>query len=100
MTEYKYKVSQRCYRKIYSFYHHVALKYRHTYSEELMHQNIDDAIDAMYKIECTVLRRKPILSRWEGYYMANTDNWYFAYIIEDDTIIIMDACHVQNMHEE
>ena len=32
--------------------------------------------------------------------MANTDTWYFAYTIEGDTIIIVDACHAQNMHDE
>lgn len=48
MNTYRYQISLQCYQKIYSFYHHVALKYRHTYSEELMHKNIDDAIDSMY----------------------------------------------------
>jgi hypothetical protein len=31
--------------------------------------------------------------------MANTDNWYFAYTIDDDTIVVHDACHAQNMHD-
>ena len=31
--------------------------------------------------------------------MANTDKWYYAYTIEGDTITVIDACHVQNMHE-
>ena len=65
-----------------------------------MHQNIDEAIDAMYQIEQTLLRREPTLERWKGYYMANTDKWYFAYIIKDNTIIVVDACHAQNMHED
>jgi len=99
MTEYRYKVSPRCYRKIYSFYQNVALKYRHTYSEELMHQNIDDAVNSMYQIEKTLVRRQPVLSQWKGYHMANTDKWYYAYRIDGDTIKIMDACHSQNMHE-
>ena len=43
---YRYKISLQCYKKIYSFYFHVAMKYRHTYSEELMRKNIDDAIDS------------------------------------------------------
>ena len=81
-----------------SFYRNVSKKYKHTYSEELMHQNIDEAIDAMYQIEQTLLRREPTLERWKGYYMANTDKWYFAYTIEGDTITIVDACHAQNMH--
>lgn len=99
MREYKYLIKLQCYQKIYSFYYHVATKYRHSYSEELMHQNIDDAIDSMYRIECKLLRRKPTLSHWNNYFMANTDKWYFAYTINDDTITIVDACHVQNMHE-
>lgn len=63
------------------------------------HKNIDDAIDGMLQIEKTLLRRKPTLSRWKGYHMANTDKWYFAYTIDGDTITIVDACHAQNMHQ-
>ena len=100
MNEYKYWVNPQCYEKIYLFYYHVALKYRHTYSEELMHKNIDDAIDSMYQIERTLLRRRPIVEKWKDYYMANTDKWYFAYTIEFGMIIIVDACHAQNMHNE
>jgi len=77
----------------------VAKKYKHTYSEELMHKNIDEATDTIYQIEKTLLRRTPILSRWEGCLMANSDKWYFAYIIEGDTVTVVDACHAQNMHE-
>lgn len=100
MTKYKYRAYLRCYRKVYSFYQNVAKKYRHTYSEELMHKNIEDAIDAMYQIERTLLRRQPAIERWKGYYMANTDKWYFAYTIDGDTITIVDACHAQNMHNK
>ena len=100
MTDYKYFVLPQCFDNIYSFYYHVALKYRHTYSEELMHQNIDDAINSMYQIERGLHRRKPTIKRWVGYHMANTDKWYFAYTIDGDTIFIEDACHAQNMHEE
>ena len=32
--------------------------------------------------------------------MANAGHWYYAYRISGDTIIIEDACHAQNMHEE
>ena len=94
----KHIIRKRCLLKIMSFYRNVSKKYKHTYSEELMHQNIDEAIDAMYQIEQTLLRREPTLERWKGYYMANTDKWYFAYTIEGDTITIVDACHAQNMH--
>ena len=100
MKEYRYWVDPQCYEKFFSFYHNVALKYRNTYSEKLMHQNIDEAIDSIYKIEKTLLRRKPTLSKWAGYHMANTEKWYYAYVIMDDMIAVMDVCHAQNMHEE
>lgn len=95
----KYVVRRRCARKIDTFYHNVAKKYKHTYSEELMHQNIDDAVDSIYQIEQSLLRRKPILARWQGFHMANTDKWYFAYTIEDDIITVVDACHAQNLSD-
>jgi hypothetical protein len=63
-----------------------------------MHKNADDAFDSIMQIERSLLRREPTLKRWAGYYMANTDKWYFAYTIEDDTITVVDACHAQNMH--
>ena len=98
MMQYEYKVSPLCYRKIYSFYHNVAKKYRHTYSEEMLHKNIDDAVNAIYQIECTFLRREPTIARWRKYHMAKADKWYYAYKIDGNTIKILDACHAQNMH--
>jgi hypothetical protein len=38
-------------------------------------------------------------SMLKGYYMANTDKWYYAYTIEGDTVTVVDACHAHNMHE-
>ena len=96
----KYRVRKRCARKIDSFYHNVAKKYKHVYSEELMHKNIDDATDSIYQIERTLLRREPTISRWKGYHMANTDKWYFAYTFDGETVTVVDACHAQNMHEK
>jgi len=94
----KYIIRKRCAQKITSFYRNVSKKYKHAYSEELMHKNADDAFDSIMQIERSLLRREPTLKRWAGYYMANTDKWYFAYTIEDDTITVVDACHAQNMH--
>jgi len=92
---------KRCSKNIVKFYLNVSRKYKHTYSDTLMHKNIDDAIDGMFLIEKTLLRRKPTLTRWQkpGWHMANTDKWYYAYTIDGDTITIQDACHEQNMHE-
>lgn len=64
-----------------------------------MHKNADEAFNDMFRIENGLLRRKPTLSRWQGYHMANTDKWYYAYTIDGDTVTIVDACHAQNMKE-
>ena len=95
----KYIIRKRCLVKINAFYRNVSKRYKHTYSEELMHQNADDAVDGMYKIERILLRREPTIAKWKGYHMANTDKWYYAYTIDGETITVVDACHAQNMHD-
>ena len=99
MTQIKYVIKRRCAKNITSFYRNVSKKYKHTYSLEQMEQNVRDAYDAMFQIERTLLRREPTQSRWKGLYMANTDKWYYAYVIDADTITVVDVCHAQNMHE-
>lgn len=98
----RYVISAKCHQNIENFYRHVAKKYRHTYSLQLMQKNVIDATNSMFLIEKTLLRRRPTLARWQkrGYYMANTNKWYYAYTINGDTITIEDACHAQNMHGE
>ena len=95
----KYIIKPRASRNIFTFYQNVAKKYRHTYDKDDLKRNVYDAMQSIFEIERTLLRRKPTLSRWTGYHMANTDKWYFAYTIEGDTITIVDACHSQNMHQ-
>ena len=96
----KYVIRKRCAQKITEFYRNVSKKYKHTYSQELMEQNVQDAYDSIFMIEQSLLRREPTISRWKGYYMANTEKWYYAYTLEGDTVTVVDACHAQNMHEE
>lgn len=95
-----YVIRKRCAQKITTFYRNVSKKYKNSYSLELMEKNVHDAYDAIYYIERTLLRREPTLSRWKGYYMANTDKWYFAYTFDGETVTVVDACHAQNMHEK
>ena len=99
-VDYKYNIKRRASRKIFTFYSNVAKKYRHTYDKEALKRDVQNAIFSIYGIERTLLRRKPTLTRWSDYHMANTDTWYFAYTIDNDTITIVDACHAQNMHED
>ena len=93
----RYEIRKRCLIKIDTFYRNVSKKYKHTYSQKLMEQNVHDAIDSMYQIEHTLLSREPTIERWKGYNMANTDKWYFAYTFDGETVTIVDACHAQNM---
>ena len=95
----KYVIRERCAHKITTFYRNVAKKYKHTYSLELMEKNVHEAYDSIFRIEKTLLRREPTISQWADYHMANTDKWYFAYIVEGDTITVVDARHAQNMHD-
>ena len=85
--------------KVNAFYSNVSQKYKNTYSLELMEKNVHEAIDAMYQIERTLLRRQPTIARWKGYHMANTDKWYFAYTFDGNTVTVVDACHAQNMKD-
>lgn len=50
-------------------------------------------------IERTLPRCRPTVRHCEGYFMANTDKWYYTYTIEGDTITVVDVCHAKNMHE-
>lgn len=93
----KYIILPQCIRNIKSFYHNVARKYSSSYSTELMHKNIDEAVDSMYLIENGLMRRIPTKNSWDGCFMANTKKWYFAYKLFDDTVVVIDACHAQNM---
>lgn len=96
---YDYVVKPRAAQKIRSFYRNVARKYRHTFTYEDVMNSVHDAVFSIYKIENGLQRRRPVLSRWEGYHMASANNWYFAYKIAGNMIVVVDACHAQNMHE-
>ena len=96
----KYIIRKRCAQKITTFYRNVSRKYKNTYSLELMEKNVNDAYDSIFQIESSLMRRKPTISRWKGYYMVNTDKWYFAYTFDGETVTVVDACHAQTMHEK
>ena len=98
-ADYKYIIKPRASRKIFTFYSNVAKKYRHTYDKESLKRDVQNAVFSVYKIERSLLRRVPTLSRWSGYHMANTDKWYFAYTFDGDTVTDVTAYHDQNMHE-
>ncbi len=98
---FKYAISPVVHQRIDSFYTNVAKKYCHTYSYELMIQNMANAYNAIYGIENGLMRRKPLLPQWKNYYMATSKDgrWNFAYRIKGNTIYVEDACHSQNIHE-
>ena len=101
MANLKYIIRPRVNQKIFLFYQNVARKYRHTYDKDDLKRDAQNAVFGIYRIENGLLRREPTLSRWQqkGYHMANTDKWYYAYTFDGETVIVVDACHVQNMNE-
>ena len=99
-----YIIRPRASYEIRQFYLNVAKKFKNDYSLDLLNKNIDDALNAIYQIENGIPRRRPILARWKGLYMASymvngKTRWNYAYRIEDDIVYIEDACHAQNMNE-
>ena len=90
----RYILKKQCLLKIATFYQNVAKKYKHTYSRELMHKNIDDAIDSAYEIEKKLLRRKPTIKRWAGYHMAiQTIGITHILLMEILSLYMMHAMH-------
>ena len=98
--QYNYIVKPRAYQKIWSFYRNVAKKYKHVYAAEDMIKNVQEAVRSINRIEKSLLRRRPTINRWKNWHMAHSGNWYYAYTIEGDTVVVKDACHAQNMHED
>lgn len=98
--QYKYHIEPLAVQKIRSFYRNVFHRYSNTYSYDDMLTYIDNTIDSINSSEQTLLRRRPTISRWQNWHMAHSGNWYYAYSIDGDTIVIHDACHQQNMHED
>ncbi len=99
ISDYQYIITPLAAQKIRSFYRNVAKKYRNTYDYADLLHNVRSAVFSIYGIEKILPRRQPTIKRWHGYYMANTEKWYFAYSINGNTVTIIDACHAQNMHE-
>jgi len=96
---YRFIVKPMAARRIWSFYRNVAKKYSNTYAEEDIARDVKRTVRSIRLIESRLLRRTPTVSRWKSKYMAHSGCWYYAYIIDGDTIIVVDACHAQNMHE-
>lgn len=94
-----YVIHDKAKNAIIRFYHNVAKKYKHTYSEELMNKNIVSAYNSIYQIENGLMRRQPTMPQWKGMFMATAGKWSFAYKIEGDTVYVYNACHSQNIHE-
>ena len=95
--QYNYVIKPLAVRKVRSFYRNVCLKYPNTYSYNDMIKYINKTVDAIYSIEQSVPRRKPTIERWNKWFMAHAGNWYYAYSIDENIIVIHDACHAQNM---
>ena len=68
-----YVLTSKMHSELCNFYINVSKKYRNTYDYNDMSRDINRAYDAIYQIEDGLLRRQPTLSRWNGLFMANSN---------------------------
>ena len=94
-------ISKVASNKIRQFYRNMHKKYRHSWGTEEIHRLIDRTITEMSYIENGLRRTNPTISRWQGFYMAQSRNkrWYFAYRIDGEKAYVEDACYMSGMHE-
>lgn len=97
----EYKVEDRVYNVIRNFYRNVAIYHGNTNSEENILDYMRKAYRSIYQIENGLLRRRPRMKRWQGYYVALSKDgtWYYAYSIEGNVIHFYDACYCTNIHD-
>ena len=60
-----YIISTQAVLRITSFYNNVAKKYRHTYDYSLMHRNIDETMNSIYRIENRYFKIKTNIKQME-----------------------------------
>lgn len=95
--DYNVEVSYKVYNEISKFYDNVGLKYLHTYSFKEIDKLIKEHIKSISNINHTKLISNPILEKWKGYGRVVIGKWNFALDIKDNKVIVVDACHQQNM---
>jgi len=96
--DFEIDVNHKVYDEISKFYYNVSLKYLHTYGYEEIDKLIKNNINKIRSINANSLLCEPLLDKWENYSRVVVDKWNFAIDIKDNKVIIVDACHAQNMH--
>lgn len=102
----RYLLTRHVIESIKTYYTHVAERYKHTCDYDDFIHNIDNALTAASTIErdkeCknTHSNRTPTLLIWRDFLMAQTPIWYFAYLVKDDVVLVIDACHKNNMSDD
>ena len=97
----EYKIEDKVYNAIDTFYENVAIRYCNTNSEEDILNYIRKAYRSIYQIENGLPRRRPRMKRWRGYHVALSKDgtWYYAYRIEGNIIHVYDVCYCTNIHD-
>lgn len=96
-SKFKITVNNEAIDKIMSFYNNVGIKLPNTNTGDVIEKNIINTINSIYSIKQNILIRNPYLDRWAGYRMITCGKWNFAVDVKDNEIVVVDACHQQNM---
>lgn len=93
----KLKVKQKVLKEISRFYENVGLKYNNIYGREEIRKLILENLKKPNQINHSKFLTDPVLEKWKGYGRVLIGKWNFAIDIKDNKVIIVDACHQQNM---
>ena len=83
--------------KIMDFYKNTGLKFSDTNTGDVIEKYINDTINSIATINHNSLLQQPYLNSWQEYKRITLGKWNFAVEVKDNTIIIVDACHRQNL---
>lgn len=91
-------IEDRTYSAIFKFYNNVGKKFINAYSREDINKLIEKKFLPITKLDKTRLISDPGLNKWKGYGRVVIGKWHFAIDIKDNKVVVVDACHQQNMH--
>ena len=82
--------------RIWEFYQNTIKAHSNTWGEEDAHKSFDKVYNEMCKVG-KLQKTNKTLPKWQGCTVERSGNWYFAYKIENGTINVYGAEHVNNM---
>lgn len=90
-------IEDKTYTEIFKFYQNVSKKYTNIYSRDEINKLIKNSFSPITQLKNSKLITDPLLDKWKGLGRIVIGKWNFAIDIKDNKIIVVDACHQQNM---